>query len=413
MLLILSFALGNVSAQDKKQELQSLNAELSNLKAQEEKLMAKIEGLKLELLRTDLYGIGLPAVNPGEEVIHHSAMSLVYDEEHEQAKWVAHIIHPDIIIGDVSRTNDFRIDPLVKTGSAVEADYFLKYLQADSTYEYDGYGYDRGHLAPSADFRWSAQALSESYYYSNMSPQAPEFNRGKWAELEGLIRGYIFRNPQTQLYVVTGPILKPNLPKVERSVNDLSLPKLYYKVVADLDHQRAIAFIMPNKEILYPIESFAVSIDKVEEETGIDFFPTLDDKLENELESQKLVKPWLPPKEQDDVEPIYPPSLPKGHFNTVQSTRFMGNGKEVTICGTVVSTKLSRKGNVFLNLDKKFPNQIFSITIWKDNVVNFSYEPHMELMSDKICVTGKVTNFNGTPSMSVEREEQIKPYEEK
>ena len=126
-------------------------------------------------------------------------MSLVYSEEHEQAKWVAHIISPDIITGNVSRTNDFRPDPHVSTGSTVEEDYFLKYLQPDSSYKYDGYGFDRGHLAPSADFRWSTTALSESYFYSNMSPQRPEFNRGTWAELEGLHSWVHFPQPQNPI----------------------------------------------------------------------------------------------------------------------------------------------------------------------------------------------------------------------
>src|SRR5690606_2430798 len=101
-----------------------------------------------------------------------------------QARWVAHIILPDIIDGQVTRSNDFRVDPMVRSGTAVEADYFLQSQKPDGTIEYDGFGYDRGHLAPSADFRWSESALSESYYYSNMSPQLAEFNRNGWAELE-------------------------------------------------------------------------------------------------------------------------------------------------------------------------------------------------------------------------------------
>lgn len=399
-------------AQDLDTQLESLNAELAKLKAQEEAIISQIEKVKLQRLQVDLNKNGLPRVESGETVIYHSAMSLVYSEKHEQAKWVAHIISPDVIDGKVSRTNDFRSDPKVSTGSADEADYFLKYLQPDSSYKYDGYGYDRGHLAPSADFRWSAGALSESYFYSNMSPQVPEFNRGKWAELEGLIRGYIFRNPTTQLYVVTGPVLKDDLPKVSRSVNGLSLPKLYFKVVLDLNNQKAIAYLMPNQEITAPISSFAVSIDKVEAETGIDFFPALPDELEDKVEQMKVVKDWLPPSEQSDVEPLEAPSLPKNHFNTIQAKRYMGTGETIHVCGTVVSTNLSRNGNVFLNIDKKFPNQIFTATIWKDNLVNFSYEAHKELMGKQVCIKGKVVNFNGTPSISVEKEEQIELYEE-
>ena len=392
-------------------EIRVLEKKLELVRAQEKELESELEDVKLKRLRYDLERFGLPSLKSGETVIHHSAMSLVYDEEHEQAKWVAHIITPDIIEGDVSRSNDFRPDPKVVSGTCVEEDYFLKYLQPDSSYVYDGYGYDRGHLAPSADFRWSEKALSESYYYSNMSPQVAEFNRGKWAELEGMLRGYVYRIKR-QLYVVSGPILKPDLPKSERSINKVSVPELYYKVVLDLDNQRAIGFIMPNKEILYPIESFAVTIDKVEEETGIDFFPALSDLMENNLEAQKNIKEWLPPSELDDVAPVYAPSLPPGHFNTVQAKRYEGSGRKISICGTVVSTKLSKKGNVFLNLDKKFPNQIFSVTIWKDYVPNFSYEPHKELMSKEICVHGLVRNFNGVSTMDVQKEEQIYYLEE-
>ncbi len=398
-------------AQVTSSQLDALNKSYDELKEKEKTLLAEIEDVKLNLLRQDLHQNGLPAISIDETIIHHSALSLVYDEEHEQAKWVAHIITKDIRTGNESRSNDFREDPKVVTGSAAEQDYFLKFLQADNSYTYDGYGYDRGHLAPSADFRWSAKALSESYFYSNMSPQAPEFNRGKWAELEGFVRGYLYRNTETQLYVVTGPILKEGLPKVERSVNGLSLPKLYFKAVVDLQNERAIGFIMPNKEILAPIASFAVSLDKIEEETGLDLFASLDDALEDRLESQLNIVDWQPPSEQGDVLPLSAPSLPQNTFNTSQAKIHMDTGREISVCGTVVSTKLSKKGNVFLNLDKKFPNQVFSVTIWKDQLVNFSYLPHEELMGKQICVKGVVKNFNGTPSMNVEREEQIRLYE--
>jgi len=189
-------------------------------------------------------------------------MLLSYNEQHEQANWVAHIIVPDVITGVVFRSNDFRTDPLVKSGTADQADYFLTDTLADGKVKYDGFGYDRGHLAPSADFRWSAKALSESYFYSNMSPQLPELNREIWADLENTLRGYIHNNSDAQLYVVTGPILKNDLPKMERSIHKLSIPESYFKVIIDLKNQRGIGFIMPNSsdyesiEINYEIKLF-------------------------------------------------------------------------------------------------------------------------------------------------------------
>ncbi len=409
--ITLLLCLVNLYSQNIDEQIARLQEELTTLKQKETKLLSEVEKLKLRAIRRDLYALGLPKINSDEELIEHSAMALVYDEDHEQAKWVAHIISADVIEGNVSRTNDFRVDPKIKTGSAEEADYFLKYLQADSSYEYDGFGYDRGHLAPSADFRWSQQALSESYYYSNMSPQRPALNRGRWAELEGLLRAYMHRSPQTQLYVVTGPVLKEGLPIIERSKNKLSIPEQYFKVVLDKQQQRAIAFLFPNQKCEYPVESYAVSVDEVEALTGIDFFYQLADDLEEALEQQFDHHLWLPDEQQDDVRPLRSESLPKNHFNTVTARSFADTGDRVAICGTVVSTKLTRNGHVFINLDKKFPNQIFTVAIWKDNRVNFSYEPHIELVGRKICVEGTVSLSRGTPTMEAANEKVVQFYE--
>jgi endonuclease G, mitochondrial len=375
-------------------------------------LQIDLEDLKLLQLRKDLKAYGLPKLEAGEEVVEHLAMSLVYSEKHEQAKWVAHIITPDVIGGVEGRSNDFRPDPLIKTGSTVEEDYFLKFQQPDKSYKYEGFGYDRGHLAPSADFRWSTRALSESFFYSNMSPQVVDFNRDSWAKLEDMMRAYITRNPTTQFYMVTGPLLNDNLPKIPKAKNKVSIPEKYFKIAVDLKNKRAVAFVMPNKKAEYPHESYAVSIDEVEKLTGIDFFASLEDGLENELEAQKDAKPFLSQAEQSDVNPENPTTLPRNTFNTVQAKLYMGKGEKITVVGTVVSVKLSGKGNVFLNLDKKFPNQIFSVTIFAKSISNFSYKPEEFLEGKKISVKGIVTNFNGTPSMSIENENAIEVLEE-
>ncbi len=407
LLFTIHFYCISAIGQDIKERRQSLETQLTELQAQEKELLAQLESIKLEQIQVDLHQNGLPALKEGETLIEHSAMSLVYSEKHEQAQWVAHIITPDIITSNLGRTNDFRVDKKISTGTAVEEDYFLKKKKADGEYEYDGFGWDRGHLAPSADFRWSQKAMSESYLYSNMSPQVAEFNRGKWAELEGSLRGYLFRNPNTQLYVVTGPILKDGLPVVERSINKVTIPKLYFKVVIDLKNKKAVGFIMPNKSINYPISSFAISIDKVEEETGLDFFTNLPDDIENELEAMTEFKSWLPEQQQSDIEPIFPPSLPANHFNTIQAKQYIGNSKTVHICGTVVSARASRKGNILINLDQHYPNQLFTIFIKKENIINFSYDPEKELMGQQICVRGTVSSFSNAPAMFINKGEDL------
>lgn len=399
-------------AQDISTLIQRKNDSIAYYQTKIKSIQASLEDLKLTQLRKDLKTYGLPKLEAGEELIEHLAMSLVYSEKHEQAKWVAHIITPDIIGGIEGRTNDFRPDPLIKTGSAIEEDYFLKFLQPDGKYRYEGFGYDRGHLAPSADFRWSNRALSESYLYSNMSPQLDDFNRDSWAKLEDMMRGYIYRNPKTQLFVVTGPLLNDNLKKIPKAKNKVSIPEKYFKVAVDLKNKRAIAFVMPNAKADYPHESYAMSIDEVEKLTGIDFFASLEDNLENSLEAQKDPKPFLPQSEAEDEEPEDPTKLPRNTFNTVIAKLYMGKNDKITVVGTVVSTKLSAKGHVFLNLDKRFPNQIFTVTIFKDKMVNFSYAPEKILAGRRISVRGVVTSFNGVPSMVIENEKAIEILEE-
>ena len=125
-LAFLTFLSLLVSGQNK--TIAELENELKELDSKKEIILNKLENEKLKQLRTDLKSYGLPKLAKEEELIEHSAMSLVYSEEHEQAKWVAHIITKDIINGKQGRSNDFRPDSLVKTGSAVEKDYFLKYV---------------------------------------------------------------------------------------------------------------------------------------------------------------------------------------------------------------------------------------------------------------------------------------------
>jgi len=388
------------------QQIEKAETELAHLNKKEDSLLLRIEDLKFRKITEDLITTGFPKLLPGEEVVHHSAYALVYSEPDEQAKWVAHVILPDVVRGNEGRTNDFRPDSLIRTGSATEADYFLRLPQPDGTFKYDGFGYDRGHLAPSADFRYSKKALSESYMYSNISPQKAELNRGRWAELEDVIRQYVIRN-NSQVYVVSGGVLKAGLKKIEKGVNKVTIPELYYKVSLDLTNKRAIGFVMPNKECEYPVMKYACTIDSVERLTGLDFFISLPDEVENTVESAFDINKWVGEREAGETVPLKAEDLPRNTFNTIQAQYYMAKNEIIKVCGTVVSSKLSSKGNIFLNLDKKFPNQVFSVTIFKDNVPNFSYQPDVFLAGKTICVTGKVTNYNGTPTMNILNENAV------
>jgi endonuclease G len=207
--------------------------------------------------------------------------------------------------------------------------------------------------------------------------------------------------------VVTAPVLKPGLKKIERGINKVSIPEQFCKVALDPVNHRAIGFLMPNEDCEHPVMYYAVSIDSIEAVTGIDFFYNLPDDEENLLEKSFDINKWIGERELGDVLPLRADSLPRNTFNSEQAKYYIGKNENIKVCGTVVSTKLSAKGNIFINLDKKFPNQIFSISIFKDNVPNFSYKPEIYLSGKTICVTGKVTNYNGVAGVSIENEKAI------
>ncbi|NBP29290.1 MAG: DNA/RNA non-specific endonuclease, partial [Flavobacteriia bacterium] len=266
---------------------------------------------------------------------------------------------------------------------------------------------------PSADFKWSPIGLSETYFYSNMSPQRPQFNRESWAEVEGLVRKMV-EAEKKNLYVLTAPILSGTLKSVERSVNQLKIPDWHYKIVADLSEEtpRGMAFLMPNRKCEYRPSHYVVSIDSIEKLTGLDFFPNLTDSLERKIESFADFTAWKTQSNSNDIEPLNALELPKGYFNTEQALSKVG--ATCTIVGKVVSAKFSAKSEAtFLNLDQSFPKQIFSVMIWKDGRRNFSYKPEADLLGKYIAVTGKVSlDKNGTPGITVDKEEQIQVWED-
>jgi DNA/RNA endonuclease G, NUC1 len=220
----------------------------------------------------------LPKPNTKEQIVQHTAYTLSYSEANEQASWVAYVLTKEHVEQKgIKRTNKFIEDPMVKTGSATNADY------AHS-------GYDKGHLAPAADMAWSEVTMKESFFFSNMSPQEPSFNRGIWKDMEEQVRAWAIDNEK--IYIVTGPVLTSGLSKI--GPDGVSVPHYYYKVILDYTEPelKAIGFILPNQKSDLPLKHFAVSVDSVEHFTGIDFFYQLPDDVEKRLEAKADLNLW-------------------------------------------------------------------------------------------------------------------------
>ncbi len=243
------------------------------------------------------------------EVVHHSYYSLSYNEQAEQAEWVYYELTVPMVSGSQSRTDDFREDKKVSTGSAQLIDY-------------KGSGYDRGHLCPAGSMTHNPTAMSESFYLSNMSPQAPSFNRGRWKQLEETVRKWVVSD--SLLYVVSGPVLTDNMEVI--GVNKVAVPLHYYKVIYSPTKGEMIAFLMPNENVKEPVSSCAVTVDKIEKITNIDFFYALPDSLEQQLEAYIDKSKWSfssSPK----IEKLSAPSS-----NTSSSTTCLGVTKSGSKC---------------------------------------------------------------------------------
>lgn len=384
-------------------ELEKARRDLKRIETMQQASQRRVDSLQLIEMVRELEFYGVPKSLFGGEQIAHNALMLEYVEAHEQAAWVYHMIHPAIKDGKQGRTNDFRIDPKVTTQTAVQEDYFLVEEKADGEKEYDGFGYDRGHLAPSADFRWSPDALSESYYYSNITPQLPGFNREGWVAIENQMRAYVMRSGNP-LLVVTGGVLHDTLPVIERGVNKVSIPEYYYKVAVDPVDGKGLGFLVPHEEHLNPPNQYVVSIDSIEAFSGIDFFTQL--KSQEEVESNLEIEHWFPDLKRN-AKMLDPLKLPKNTFNTAQARYQVNLGKKVTVCGTVVEAYESRNGHIFLKLDKVYPETIFQVFISKENVVNFENAPELEYDNKCICIKEKIGKLGDTPTMFIESDKPI------
>lgn len=218
----------------------------------------------------------LPASTTGA-LVRHTYYALSYDEDHEQAEWVAYEITRDRLNENwAERPNTFRPDSDVRTESATPRDY-------------SGSGYDKGHLCPAADMAFNEAAIDESFLMSNMSPQVPAFNGGIWRELEECARDW--GRKFERVYVATGPVLSQT-PLGSIGFSKVTVPSAYYKVLYAPEQHRAIAFILPNEMSTKPVMDYAVTIDAVENMTGIDFFPNLLKGLNEEIEGSLDKDAW-------------------------------------------------------------------------------------------------------------------------
>ena len=211
------------------------------------------------------------------QLINHVGYTTSYNSSWLIPNWVAYCLTAEEVAGTFPRSqNQFEPDPLVKGKTSVSRDY-------------SNSGYSRGHMAPAADMKWSKQAMSESFYLSNICPQIAEFNSGIWERLERRCRALA---GESDLYICCGPIVSGTPKRI--GDNKVAVPTGFYKVLCMNRNGRwqAIGFIFPNNICKGSMFDYSCSVDEVEKTTGHNFFYNLPDDIENVIESHFIIKEW-------------------------------------------------------------------------------------------------------------------------
>ena len=211
------------------------------------------------------------------QMVKYEGFSLSFNKKMHVPNWVVWELTGEEVAGTYPRKDNFRDDDNV-AGSAEKWDYSYS-------------GYDRGHMAPAGDLKWSKKAMDESFYMTNMCPQAKSLNTGAWKRLEEKCRQWA--TIDGAIIIVCGPVLTD---PINEYIGDsrVAVPQRFFKVILSpyVDEPRGIGFIMPNSKVPGGMQAAAVSIDEVERVTGLDFFSSLPDEIENKVESQCKFHYW-------------------------------------------------------------------------------------------------------------------------
>ena len=238
----------------------------------------EIEGIEIPgglTLTTSL--AELPGSAAQGALVYYKGFTLSFNNQTHQANWVAYeLTREEVVHRAAERSDRFRKDTLPNLMTASNSDYTRS-------------GYDRGHLAPAADMGWDQVAMDESFFFSNISPQTPNLNRGIWKKLED--EGRNWAEEMQGVFIVTGPVFDPP----SDTIGILPVPSAFYKafLVYQRNRQQAIAFLFPNS-ILVPgsPKEYAISVDSLERVIGYDLYDKLPDRIERRIEAESNPSAW-------------------------------------------------------------------------------------------------------------------------
>ena len=146
-------------------------------------------------------------------VLTNLAYTAAFDTETRCPAWVAYDLEPHEVVVTNRAAIPFRADPRVK--------------ESDNAADYAGSGYDRGHLAPAADFNFDRAALEETYYFTNVAPQVPHLNRGAWLDAENEVRRLAASGT---VHIVTFTVFEDACYPGVRRIGQTTVPTAFVKI---------------------------------------------------------------------------------------------------------------------------------------------------------------------------------------
>ena len=207
--------------------------------------------------------------------IKYTGYEVSYNYKYKIPNWVKYELTDVETDGPNARNGKkFRPDPNIMVPQAVDNDYRNS-------------GWSRGHMAPAADFKWSDQAMWDTFYFTNCCPQNQSLNAGQWSTLEKKTREAAKKYGWVN--VVSGPLVGDNI-YGSIGENRVVVPDAFFKALQTKD--QAIAFVMYNREDNENMQRCAMSVDKLEELIGLDLFSELDDEVEDKLEASYVLRYW-------------------------------------------------------------------------------------------------------------------------
>ena len=222
----------------------------------------------------------LPAIRTEDVVLVYSGFVVNYNTRWLIPNWVAYELTAEEVNGEIPRANGFGMDPEYRGRQAMREDYSYS-------------GWDKGHMAPSADMKWSQKAMYECFYLTNICPQNHELNGRDWQNLEKSVREWALR--YGKVWVVCGPYMKDGSYGVIGGDQSVQVPDGFFKAILrrDDDSFRSIAFVFRNSSERQPVKDAVVSVNEVEALVGFDLFTNLDDSIEESVEAGVEWNEWI------------------------------------------------------------------------------------------------------------------------